>query len=282
MLITVGALALAGLALYLGFEFVRRAGPRGAVAVVIAALAHGALALWIPRLESPPPPPKPPPINVELIPRNEPPDPEPVPEAEAPVSAAEPETTREKPEPRRAPPKRRPPPSSSAPADTEPAGPKRFDLSQLNSGPSSGVTVVAGEPGGVPGGMGKGKGTGGVNNGAGTSPGPPAASKAAPADGRGWEPAAEVFVRRLPVPLRVRKHECPKTREGVEGTVVLKVQIRRDGTVRRARVVKGIDPTCDRVALGALRSAKFKPALVGNNQPADFEIRYEYAFKLSR
>ena len=71
-----------------------------------------------------------------------------------------------------------------------------------------------------------------------------------------------------------------KQAAGKEGTVVLAVQVRRDGTVRRATVRSGIGHGCDEIAAAALRAARFEPATDGAGAPVDFELDYEYAFRL--
>ena len=67
---------------------------------------------------------------------------------------------------------------------------------------------------------------------------------------------------------------------GIEGTVVLKVQVRRTGDVRKVKIVKGIGHGCNEVAAKALRGSRFKPAIATNGQAADYELRYEYEFQL--
>ena len=94
-----------------------------------------------------------------------------------------------------------------------------------------------------------------------------------------WEPRSELFVKDPPVTLKVPEIECPATRElGVEGKVVLRVQVQRDGKVRKVSVVKGIGQGCDEVATKALKKARFKPAVGTNGQTVDFELTYEYVF----
>jgi TonB family protein len=49
--------------------------------------------------------------------------------------------------------------------------------------------------------------------------------------------------------------------QGVEGTVVLMVLVRRDGSVGAANVSRGLEPSLDRSALGTVRGWKFAPAM---------------------
>lgn len=155
----------------------------------------------------------------------------------------------------------------------------RFDASNLTAvGGTSGVVVQSGvHTGGVPGGAPGGKGKKdvrkpGPREGTGTGTGKTEAP---------WAPHSEIFVQKLPGVLKVPHIECPASaREGVEGTVVLKVQVRKDGTVRKVKISKGIGHGCDTIAKNALRKARFKPAVATNGKPVDFELRYEYAFRI--
>lgn len=151
-------------------------------------------------------------------------------------------------------------------------------MSQLNQGTASGVTVHSGSGGGSTlDGDPRHRGSGTPRN----TEAPPATSTPKASGDRAWAPASQVFVQKLPVPRSVPKRQCPATKKGVEGTVFLKVQIRRDGTVRKVKVTRGIGHGCDELAAAALRKAKFKPALSDANKAVDFEIRYEYVFRLS-
>jgi protein TonB len=85
-----------------------------------------------------------------------------------------------------------------------------------------------------------------------------------------------------PDPVKVPKLQCEQAlEEGLEGTVVLAVQIRADGTLRQVKVSSGMGNSCDKVAIKALRSARFKPAIATNGKPVDYELRYEYVFRLA-
>ena len=78
------------------------------------------------------------------------------------------------------------------------------------------------------------------------------------------------------------KIECPAVKElGIEGVVKLAVQIRKDGSIRSVKVKKKLHPGCDKIAQKAVRKAKFKPARANNGQAVDFEIPYEYEFRLT-
>ena len=91
----------------------------------------------------------------------------------------------------------------------------------------------------------------------------------------------ELYIRDLPQVLNVPQEQCPAVQElGIEGIVILTVQVRRDGTIKDVKINKDIGHGCGKVAAKALRRARFKPAVATNGQPADFELRYEYEFQL--
>jgi TonB family protein len=51
-------------------------------------------------------------------------------------------------------------------------------------------------------------------------------------------------------------------RAGIEGRVYVQAVINADGSVREAKVVRGIGGGCDEEALQVVRNAKFEPAQV--------------------
>ena len=214
--------------------------------------------------ELPPPPPEP-----EPLPEEKPPEPEPDPEG--PDPGVKPDPPKDPPPPWR----RREvkaAPISDKPVSDEPPPPLRIDQSQVVQDGNSGVGVNTGPPGGVPGGTGKpnSKGTGSRPPGVKTSP-----------TGEPWAPSGELHIKTLPRPLNVPRIQCPAVRElGIEGTVVLSVQVRKSGQIRNVTVAKGIGYGCDKIAAKALRKARFKPAITTNGSPADYELRYEYEFLL--
>ncbi|MCA9714039.1 MAG: TonB family protein, partial [Myxococcales bacterium] len=190
----------------------------------------------------------------------------------------EPEPDPEEPPPEIPPPKQKPrkvkqAPISKQPVSDEPPPPPRFDQSQVVQDGNSGVSVNTGEPGdGVPGGTGK-------PNSKGTGSRPPGVKT--DKQGEPWAPTGELHIKTLPRVIKVKELQCPAVRElGIEGTVVLKVQVRKTGDVRDVSVVKGIGHGCDKVAAKALRGSRFKPAIATNGKPADYELRYEYEFQL--
>ena len=284
------AIGLAPFAGSLLYGFVKESKEGSWIGLAAALGAHVAFVLLVPLAEPEDDDPVPELIELEVYTPPEPPpppqtpEPEPVVETEAPPEAP----TAEAPQPPEPKPRRKtrrprnPKPDQPAAANDAPSAPKRFDMSQLNQGASSGVTVHAGSGGGSTlGGDPNGKGNGRGRQPS-PSPKPSGGPDAGTAKGPGWAPASQVRIQRLPIPKSVPRRECPATKEGVQGTVFLTVQVRRDGSVRKVKVNKGIGHGCDAIAVAALRKAKFKPAQSNANKAVDFEIRYEYVFRLAQ
>lgn len=227
-------------------------------------------------------------IEIEMLelppePKAKPPEPPPKPEPEP-----EPEPEKQpEPEPKPIKPKTKvTTPKPTPPAEPEPAPaakpPKRFSLPEsetvpagsgsdvkVNPGPNTSSGSGSGTPGGNGTGKGNGTGSGDGAGGQGTKPGTP------------WSPRGDLFVAEQPRVLRVPEVECPAVSERqVSGTVVLMVQVQRDGKVRSARVTKAMGHGCDDIAKKALRQAKFAPAVGTDGKSVDYELRYEYAFEL--
>lgn len=280
---TVILIVLAAVAGYLVYEFIREHRARSGLALFGAVLGHLLFLLFLSldvpnRLGCAVIDPKPELIEFEVAvveeEKEEEPKPEPEPEPEPEEPELQPEIEREPPpEPVKPKAKKQPEPDP-APVQPEPAPAKRWDLSQTTQGGNSGVTVQQGS-GGEYGGTGKQdskskkKGPAGGGDPKGDDEGTVAK----------WEPRSELFVKDPPVTLKVPEIECPATRElGVEGKVVLRVQVQRDGKVRKVSVVKGIGQGCDEIASKALKKARFKAAVGTNGQTVDFELTYDYVF----
>lgn len=224
-------------------------------------------------LPEPPPPPPEPPKEVVVEP---PPPVEPEPVKPLPKPKIKPKVKVEKPPKPTEPAKPEKPvkdaPISENPIADEPPPPLRVDQSNTVQDGNSGVTVNTGTPEGSPGGTGKpgsqGKGS------------RPADSTVGDKNAPAWAPQSELFIQDLPKPMNVPVLNCSATKElGIAGEVVLKVQVRSNGKIRDVKLVKGIGYGCDKIAIKALRQAKFKPAIATNGQPADYEIRYVYEFE---
>ncbi|MBL8947322.1 MAG: hypothetical protein JNK45_29385 [Myxococcales bacterium] len=258
------------------------------VAILVHVAAYFAIG-WI----DPPKPPKPEVIEFEVAtlrepePKPEPPPPEPkTPEPEPEEKPPEPEVPEPPDTPPKPPTKKPPKPAKAEPEPTNPnpnpdpaPAPKRFTLppSALVPGAGGGVTVNPGTGGGTSGsGNGRDDGTGtkpGAGKGTtGTDPKP---------GGPAWAPKGDLFIAQQPRVVRVPEVECPAvTERQVSGTVVLLVQVQRDGKVRSARPTKKMGFGCDDIARKALMGAKFAPAVGTDGKTADYELRYEYVFEL--
>ncbi|MEW5854810.1 MAG: energy transducer TonB, partial [Myxococcota bacterium] len=67
---------------------------------------------------------------------------------------------------------------------------------------------------------------------------------------------------------------------GIEGVVELRVEIFEDGTVRSARVVRGLGYGLDEAAVEAMRRFRFKPATVDGKAVQYTIPRYSFRFEL--
>jgi TonB family protein len=67
--------------------------------------------------------------------------------------------------------------------------------------------------------------------------------------------------------------------EGVEGTVILRVQVTKSGKTRKAKLVKGIHPVIDKLSLQAIERFKWRAATV-NGEAVDTVITYRMAWEL--
>lgn len=122
-----------------------------------------------------------------------------------------------------------------------------------------------GKPGGKP--KSNGQGTGGT----GTAP-----------TGPKWAPKSDIYIKKMPLPKkRPPKLQCPASRDkGVYGTVILTIDVRSNGTVRKVKVDKGIGSGCDEIAIKALKKMTLSPAVGTDGQVADYAgLRYEYVFE---
>lgn len=228
------------------------------------------------------PPPPPPPEEPEI---EEPePEPEVVPEELPPPPEEPPEIEPPPPPKQKKPPLKQPPAKPQPPAsdDLPPPPPIRLPESMtvpsnsgspvsVNTGPGPASTKgsIGGKPEGKPGGKpgGKGQGTGGT----GTAP-----------TGPTWSPKSDAFIRKMPLPKkRPPKIQCPASRDqGVFGTVVLSVDVRKDGTVRKVKVIRGIGSGCDEIAKKAIKKMTLSPAVDTTGRPSDYAgLRYEYVFE---
>jgi TonB family protein len=86
-------------------------------------------------------------------------------------------------------------------------------------------------------------------------------------------------------PTIVESTEAPYTESArarrVEGTVVLMVLVRRDGSVGAASVSRGLEPSLDESALSTVKEWKFAPAMRGG-KTVEVVLEVEVRFRLPR
>lgn len=230
--------------------------------------------------EEPPPPPPPPPPEEE---KPEPPPPPPEPEVpREPVVQEEPPPPPKKkpakPKKRAEKPKPPPPPNQPPPPPDQPKPPPPPPLMGLNlegvatAGPGQGGIAVPeggqrdGERYGAAGGTGERK----------RRPQPAGGSDA---EEPGEAPVPVSGVTSLPRVTREVKPVYPPEikRQGVEGRVVVALEIGADGRVRSAKLVEKLHPVLDQEALKAARKLRFAPAKVGDT-PVAVRIPYTFHF----
>lgn len=251
---------------------------RDLITLAAAILLHAGLVYSMTRL---PPPGRQAPRVVELDVRSAPPQtPPPPPAPEPPPLAPEP--------PRKAGVKRRamhasrpsapPPAAASPPPKVAPARPLfGVTMDSLTEGPSS-VSVPLGESTlADPGAPREGSGL----------PAPPPAPP--PPAERPYKPVSSLAVKTLP---EIDSEACgrgityPKEARalGIEGDVVLRVELDDQGKVRRVRVVSGLGHGLDQAAVAALtRTCRFTPAYDSAGQPVAYIIpAYTFHFELPR
>ena len=110
------------------------------------------------------------------------------------------------------------------------------------------------------------------------------AAAVASSDRRSSARATTLEEKRVP-PQIVRSTSAPYTdralRQGIEGTVVLMVIVRQDGSVGAMSVSKSLEESLDRSALRAVRNWKFDPATRGGN-PVDVVVEISVDFELPK
>ncbi len=66
---------------------------------------------------------------------------------------------------------------------------------------------------------------------------------------------------------------------GIQGTVVISAEIDENGNVTNTKILEGIYPECDEVAVNAIKQVKFNPA-IRNSLPVKSEVVIPVSFKL--
>jgi protein TonB len=86
-------------------------------------------------------------------------------------------------------------------------------------------------------------------------------------------------------PVLVEREEpaYPKkvVKAGIEGTVVLSIEVGPDGNAHNARVVHSVDPELDRAALACVAAWRFRPGTF-NGEPVTVAATVEVNFRLER
>ena len=96
-----------------------------------------------------------------------------------------------------------------------------------------------------------------------------------------WSPVRSgKLSRKARVKKEVIAKYPPQAEEAeIEGTVILKIEVTREGKVRGAKVIRGLGFGLDEAALTAIKRFKFEPALV-DDVPVDSKFVYKYKFEL--
>ena len=96
--------------------------------------------------------------------------------------------------------------------------------------------------------------------------------------GPGYRTVAQVS--RLPHPVSALEPAFPEEarRAGVEGTVILQVDIDEAGLVKQVAVVQSLGYGCDESAVEAVKGARFVPAAAGED-PVPVRVRIPFRFQ---
>ena len=78
--------------------------------------------------------------------------------------------------------------------------------------------------------------------------------------------------------IKIAYPNSPKDR-GIEGKVILKILVGKDGKVKEVALRKGLDPELDRAAIEGVKLFLFSPAKIGD-KPVSVYIDYTYVFIL--
>ena len=96
-------------------------------------------------------------------------------------------------------------------------------------------------------------------------------------------PSPDAFIPREiePAPITPIRPEYPELarKAGIEGTVIVKILIDKEGMVRDAIVVRGVGAGLDQAAVEAIRQTRYTPA-IQNNQPIAVWVAQPVYFRL--
>lgn len=110
------------------------------------------------------------------------------------------------------------------------------------------------------------------------APAPRPVEASAGVAGTGYRTVAQVS--RLPKPVSALDAAFPEEarRAGVEGTVILQVDIDEAGLVKQVSVVQPLGHGCDEAAVAAVQGARFIPAAAGD-VPVPVRVRIPFRFQ---
>lgn len=119
---------------------------------------------------------------------------------------------------------------------------------------------------------------------------PPLPASNAPG-GSEYRPVAEEDLAKIPEPetddcgpsMKEKWSRSETRAQGIEGKVVLRIELDERGKVRSIKKIKGVSSEVDNIAIGFLRfdpRCRFKPAIAKNGKPVPFVIdRYTVNFE---
>lgn len=92
------------------------------------------------------------------------------------------------------------------------------------------------------------------------------------------EPADEFLITSMPRAIKEIRPVYPKwaKEQKITGSVIFEILIDKSGKVRKATLVKGLEPRLDKSALEAILKFQFKPAYIEKEATA---VRIKYAIK---
>jgi protein TonB len=117
-------------------------------------------------------------------------------------------------------------------------------------------------------------------------PEPPPQAAPIPAAGTSGDQGAGTFrsvaqVSQLPHFTNQVKAQYPEVAKhtGIEGVVILQVDIDATGAVKKVELIQGLGYGCDEAAIAAIQQSTFSPALAGR-EPVPVRFRIPYRFKI--
>lgn len=92
------------------------------------------------------------------------------------------------------------------------------------------------------------------------------------------EPAEEFLITSMPRAINEIRPDYPQwaKEQGITGSVIFEILIDKEGKVRQAKLLKGLEPRLDKSAKEAIMKFKFRPAYIEKEATA---VRIKYAIK---